>query len=171
MTPTTYDETVRARAQVEHAIQEEEQRHIEEYGALRDRLAALNAQIAAADSGSCSVDDAATGQRVLTIRWSTDRRTKMRRTAEIERQIAAAIRDLQEGVPQMRSRYFGIKSYDQWPSQIVNCEYGRQPSHGWIWFRIGLRRPQDADALTIEDRQACIRYLRAVRSDPDGVLG
>ena len=86
-------------------------------------------------------------------------------------QFAEAIRDLQDGCQQMEHRYFGIKSYDRWASQITNCEYGMGPSHGSIWFRIGLRRPGQAAALTPEMRQACIRYLRALQADPKKVLG
>jgi len=88
-----------------------------------------------------------------------------RQTSEVRRQFDAAIEDLQAGCPVMRREYFGVKSYDQWPSQESNHTYGFGPKHGSIWFSIGLRNPT-AD-LSDEQRIACVQWLRAIRDNPE----
>ena len=88
-----------------------------------------------------------------------------RQTIQVHRQIERAIEDLEAGCPAMRREYFGVKSYDQWPSQESNHPYGFHPSHGGIWFSVGLRNPRAE--LTDEQRIACVQWLRAIRENPE----
>lgn len=168
MSETTYDVAVSERRLLEVAMRDEEKRHHAQMRDYGERLALLEKQIRVADAGLCSAEDVRVGQEVLTVQWHHV--TWKQPPAEVHMQFAEAIRDLQDGCQQMKHRYFGIKSYDRWASQITNCEYGMGPSHGSIWFRIGLKRPTEAETLTPPTRQACIRYLRAVQADPEKVL-
>lgn len=91
---------------------------------------------------------------------------------EVSRVFIRAIDDLRLGAPSLCNRYMGIKAYDRWPAQEVDCEYGMAPSHGYVWFRIGLRSPSKvrAEGLTDDQIVACIRWLDAVADHPDEVL-
>ncbi len=111
---------------------------------------------------------------VLSVRWARaqvfDRghwqETGPRRTsADVYRQIDRAIEDLRAGCPAMKREYFGIKAYDQWPSQASDHPYGYGPTHGSIWFEIGLKTP--TVDLTEEQTIACIQWLRALRENPE----
>lgn len=169
---TPYAEAVAERAAIEAALREEESRHTEAKRRLGDRLDAVRRQITAADAGLCGADDVATGQRVLSVMWVKARRYNLGReeAAVIAEVIDAAVRDLQEGLPRLRGTYFGVKAYDRWSAQRSDSSYGFSPKHGSIWFRVGLRHPALAGEVTEEDRQACIRYLRAVQENPEAVL-
>lgn len=111
---------------------------------------------------------------VLAVQWARSfgfdcglwQETGPRRTSgDVYRQIDRAIEDMQAGCPVMRREYFGIKSYAEWPSQIENHTYGFGPKHGSIWFSIGLKTP--SVDLTDEQTIACIRWLRALRENPE----
>lgn len=168
--PSGYNVAVTRRRAAEQALEVEHQRHQRAVQEIEGELIMLNQQIAAADHGLCSAVDVEIGQKVLRVEWWSHPQQGRRRTVEVHQQFAAAIRDLQEGCPRLRQRYFGIKSYASWHSQIADCEYGMAPRHGSVWFWIGLRRTRSAAELTVEDRQACIRYLRAVEADPGKLL-
>lgn len=170
-TETPYDEVVKARQAVERVLQDERETHERWVRGMTERLRALNQQIDAEDAGLCSVRDVEIGQKVLVAEWADNRGTPRARHPEVAQQVEAAVRDLQEGCPRMARRYFGIKAYAGWPSQIEDHQYGFGPKHGSIWFRIGLRDPLHGPELDAETRQACIRYLRAVHADPDRMLG
>lgn len=163
---TPYAIAVAERSRSEQALAEEQKRHLQAVQEIQARLRLLNGQIDGADAGLCDVGSIADAQRLLVVEWASEMRA--RPPAEVHMQFAAAVRDLQEGCPRMKNRYFGIKAYDRWGAQIADCEYGMGPRHGSIWFRIGLSQPRSV--LSEEERRACIRYLKAVQADPNQML-
>lgn len=102
-------------------------------------------------------------RRILQVEWGRDHA----RTPEVESCFDDAIADVRRGAPFMQRSYYGVKSYDAWPSQRADCQYGYGPSHGSIWFRIGLRSRTAIEAVPLDetDRVACVRYLTALRDD------
>lgn len=94
-----------------------------------------------------------------------------RLTPEVVSCIEDAVEDLRHGAVRLRAGYFGVKQYSGWASQRTDCAYGMGPSHGSIWFRVGLVNRRAQSELTDAEKVACIRYLRAVMNDPAALLG
>lgn len=163
---TPYRAAVARRDSLEQQIRDAERAHAAHLKKLRADLARVQHQVTVADSGAADVETVQVATSLLAIQW--DRPSGERwSTSEVQAQFTRAIADVQRGCPKMRERYFGVKAYAGWSSQEVDCEYGMAPSHGHVWFRIGLRSPRLADHLTDSDLQACVRWLNAVRSNPE----
>ena len=59
----------------------------------------------------------------------------------------------------LRSQYFGTKSYDRWHGQRSDHSYGMGPRHGSIIFRIELLPEPRKRTLTADEIEAAIYYL------------
>lgn len=75
-----------------------------------------------------------------------------------------AIRDLLNGAPGLRERFFGTKHYGGLPGQRCDCQYGFGPKHGSIVFAIELtlearQRLKHGGELTPEETEAAIQFL------------
>lgn len=135
---------------------EEYKRRVTEVQAAIDADGEL---ILAAESGF----DAAqfvTARDILWVEWGRDRLM----TAEVDEVFTAAIEDVRLGAHRLNRGYLGVKSYDGFPSQRADGDYGMGPKHGTIWFRIGLRESHRSQPLTTEESIACAKWLQALRS-------
>lgn len=105
--------------------------------------------------------------KILRVEWHR----AYNHSPEVASCFANAVDDIRRNAPRLRRGYFGVKQYDVWTSQRTDCEYGMGPSHGSIWFRIGLVNARGQADLTDVERVACVRYLLAVQADPAALLG
>ena len=140
---------------------------------LDGRIAAQQHVIDVAEAGG-PAEAYVVAREVLGVQWVRSRTPldrDMARTgprplsAAVQRQIAAAIEDLQAGCPAMRREYFGVKQYAGFGDQESNHPYGYGPKHGSIWFSIGLKNLKVG--LMDEQTIACIQWLRALRENPE----
>jgi len=86
--------------------------------------------------------------------------------------LSEARSELRVGVKKMLTTYYGIKSYDQWSSQRNDSQYGYGPTHGSIWFSIGMQRQTRAELnqdgkLTDAEVIACVNWLSAIEANPE----
>lgn len=75
-------------------------------------------------------------------------------------QIATGI--VKDSYSDLRSRYFGTKSYAHWHGQRSDHPYGYGPKHGSTIFSVGLHsdyREGGVEGLTDEQREAAIYLL------------
>lgn len=155
------------------ALRAERERHEREVQEIEQRLEEAERVMMLAETAGPEVAEAyEVAREVIDVVWAKkrfDNATRAgRRTPEVSTCFADAIADLRTGGARLAREYLGVKQYDRWDSQRTDCDYGMAPRHGSIWFRIGLKKPKEA--LTEKQRLACIRWLRAVESDPDGML-
>jgi hypothetical protein len=170
MTETAYQHAVEDWEEARAEREVERRRHEEAERRLTDRLAEAERVMRIAESAGTSVAGAyVTARDLISIEWRRARDGRYERTNEVMSCFYDAIHDLRLGARSLQRRYLGVKAYARWGSQRSDHEYGMAPSHGTIWFRIGLRHP--GDALDEEQRIDCIRWLTAVQNDPDGMLG
>ena len=170
---TAYAEAVERRNKLRAERDEMEKQFADCRRAMDQRITSEEQVIAVAEAGG-PADAFLVARELISVRWARERDWEgghlrevgpRRQTSEMRRQFDRAIEDLQAGCPVMRREYFGVKSYDQWPSQESNHTYGFGPKHGAIWFSIGLRNP--TAELTDEQRIACVQWLRAIRENPE----
>lgn len=163
----TYERAVAAVTEARARLQEERDRHEEAARTLgRAMVDAERTLLIYETAGAQAAMDREVAERVLDIGWWSTRRHGARvSTPEVQSCFLDAIEDLRVGAPRLRRGYFGVKEYDGWASQRADCEYGMGPSHGSIWFRIGLRRR--TEPLTEDEQLAAVRWLRTVQSNPE----
>lgn len=143
-------------------------RHERETERLTTGLREAERVIYLAENQSPDLAEAYTIARdLLRIDWSRPRGdlATRRATPEVGTCFRDAIEDLRLGPVRLRRGYLGVKAYDRWNSQRTDCDYGMGPSHGHIWFRIGLRDP--GRPLDETERLGCIKWLQAVQADPE----
>lgn len=73
--------------------------------------------------------------------------------------IKKAIDDVTNNFEILRKEYLGIKDYDRFSNQEIQCRYGYGPKHGYTVFSIGLKRNILQKEFTDEEKDACIYYL------------
>lgn len=78
--------------------------------------------------------------------------------------IRSAINDIVNDFIVMRSGYFGVKDYAGFANQPIQCQYGYGPSHGYVVFSIGMKRPVRQEVISDEEKDACIYYLNHLMS-------
>lgn len=170
-TPTAYAAAVADWDRLRAEREAERRRHESEHRRLTAALEEAERVMGLAERQGEDVAAAyVTARDLLTVEWAVPRfdGARRRQTPEVASCFQDAIEDLRRGAPRLSRGYFGVKAYDRWDSQRHDSGYGFGPSHGSIWFRIGLRRPRQD--LTEAERLACVRWLRAVQADPDGSL-
>jgi hypothetical protein len=172
---TAYAAAVREREEALDEITAEKAAHEMRMRHWNAVLTRTEQTIRAAEHNLCAAEDQVIGSRILTIEWDyrtlvDGRWTKVyRRTPDVRQCFQSAILCMQTGSDWLVNRYLGVKRYEGWDSQRHDGEYGMGPTHGAIWFRIGLNPPREIPSEA--DRLSCIRYLRAVEKDPDTMLG
>lgn len=108
-------------------------------------------------------------QRMGDYPWTGPRRELDSNMRDCLREARA---ELRLGVKKMRIGYYGIKSYDQWSSQRNDSQYGYGPTHGSIWFSIGLTsqaRTELGQSVELSDAEviACVNWLTAIEANPE----
>ena len=78
-----------------------------------------------------------------------------------ERCVLEAIKDIANETNLMREKYFGVKNYSAWRHQECDCKYGYGPTHGYVVFSVGLRKPNEP--LTDEQKEDCLYYLNLLK--------
>lgn len=102
--------------------------------------------------------------------WTPNTGPHREATAEVRRCFQQAIEEIRGGtLGHLRREYYGVKQYEHWASQESGHPYGYGPTHGSVWFRIGLTREfmRRSDPLTEAEIIACVNYLAAVLNDPE----
>lgn len=167
-----YTDAVTARDQVRADRERAVERHRRELAEMDRQIAYAQQVIDVAEAGG-PAEAFMTARRLLRIEWARHRQpldryklTGPRRVSGVVlRQIDRAIADVQAGCPAMRREYFGVKEYSGFSDQECDCRYGYGPSHGSIWFSIGLQNPKVE--LSEDERIACVQWLRALRENPE----
>jgi len=179
---SAYDRAVARATSARADLAAEEKAHAQRVRVIRDRIADAEAVIAFAERGG-NAQDFEIARDVIDLKWAREPGRHQRMsdyprtgpvkaaTPEVQSTVAQAIADLRAGCPVMSHHYFGVKSYDRWPSQDIGAApYGCGPSHGSVWFSIGLvptYRGKGVQALQERQRIAAIRYLQAILERPE----
>lgn len=98
-------------------------------------------------------------RNVLEIRGSFSRGGDERASV-----VRDAINVLLDGKPDLRTKYFGTKSYDRWHGQRSDHCYGYGPKHGSVIFAIGLRGDYREADLTPKEVEACVYFLTCIEA-------
>lgn len=168
--PPTYNELVERRVVLKDEINDLKARFKQDLRVLEGKLEPLERAVAVAEHPhGISVVQFQLARAILILDWGRDSQGRRRTDREIQPVIETAIGHLRLGGSILRRTYVGLKQYDRWSAQEVQCEYGYGPSHGSVWFRIGMmeqyrRRPEP---LQEYEKVACIQWLNAVRERPD----
>lgn len=162
---TSYEIAIDHLDVIKSRVAEEEERHEAAIRELNQELGNALKLVHTFEVGGHLVGEAYQVARgIVRIEWGRDRKV----TPEVMGCFNDAIEDLRHGGARLRREYFGVKSYEGWSSQRVNCAYGMGPSHGTVWFRINRR--DVAAELTPSEVLAAVQWLTAVRNNP-GLLG
>jgi hypothetical protein len=173
-TTTTYSTAAQDWDYHRAALAAEQTRHEAAVDTINAALREAERVMAIVERAGLLVGDAyVTARGLLEVQWHPTRADGATRAKRRTPEVTACFRDAEEALRHRGERltrgYLGVKAYDRRDSQRADCDYGMGPSHGHIWFRIGLRSPRRP--LTEEQALACLHWLRAVEADPDGMLG
>lgn len=129
---------------------------------LKESLNNVNQQISVYELGQ-NADLFSVGKKFLEIEWYGNRVT----TKEVTEQFEEAKEDIRHAFRKLRTSYFGVKEYEGFASQSVDCEYGMAPTYGSVWFSIGLRSEFRGAIFTESDLIAMVYYLNCVEKNPE----
>jgi hypothetical protein len=159
---SAYDDAIARRCELESESRVLQETYEAKEAAIDDAILATDKLIKAIEEGMAA-DDWQAARSIVAIEWD-----KKVTTGDVVQCFYDAVEFFRSPPPvgALRSVYYGVKSYDRWPSQREDHQYGFGPKHGSIWFRIGLVNGERDREYTEEERLACIRYLRAVMKSP-----
>lgn len=153
--------------------------HAEEVAAMEAHIAESTEIIDLAETASVEIADAfAVARRCIDVTWSYEECRddgtwvgRKWRSAEVHQAFDRAIEQIRLGGGTLFSQYVGVKRYDRFHSQTCDCSYGMGPSHGVIWFSIGLtankRAMTAAFPLSEDERIMCVKYLQWLREQAE----
>lgn len=177
-TLSEYQAAIRERARLTQEIGQAEKDHAARMTELRADLAEEERLVALAEAG-VSIEQFQLARQFVSIEWGGrawnvhDREYNgpRRNNRDVQACFREAIEEFRAGPSFILHDYYGIKAYDRWDSQRTDCTYGMGPTHGSIWFRIGMpeamrREIRDGRELTDAEKISVIGWLNAVSGNP-----
>lgn len=175
---TPYRAAIEHRNVLRESIKSTEEQHAALMKSLRALLAEQESLIGIAEAG-VSIEQFQVARQFVSIEWGGreyESRTRdwtgpRRETAEVHECFREVIEEFRAGPRFILQDYYGIKQYDRWDSQRTDCTYGMGPTHGHIWFRIGMpsnmrREVRNGRVLTDDETVAVVAWLTAVEANP-----
>lgn len=169
LSETNLIELERAVAAARSSIAQEKARHAKTLAGLETQLKAALTKAAISNAG-LDLSLIQQAEQVIYVRGDADKvvpndegRYSNSRKQGIEDVIAWLIADENTVTSvELQKRTMSVKNYACFGDQRCDSEYGMGPRHGTIVFEIGLRPEARGRALTDDERNACIYYLRNI---------
>lgn len=138
---------------IDAEIDAEERRHAAEMAGLKAARRDTVRQRQAASVAGLTTEQVKRAEELV--------RVSGRAVGEWRGAVEDAIRDVATGPTGLRRRCFGVKDYDRWRGQREDHEYGMQPQHGALVFRIGLTTEARKLGWNDAERDVVCRYIAA----------
>jgi len=158
-----YDQAVAESSRLRKLIESNDKAHNVAQHKLWDELDDNLSIIWAAENG-VDASKFLIARSIIAVKWYGHKRT-----AEVVQAFNEAMEDVRNGCVKLQKEYFGVKSYDRWDSQGHNSSYGMGPTHGSIWFSIGLTEHSRSygHPLSSDEKIAVNHYLAKVMETPE----